>query len=219
MPKRFSPPRRRSPEVIYLPAEPGALRRVSRRVISPASIVTLGVGGILAVIFGVSLGNSAISQINPLYFQGAAVHPRDRGAAIDPNAPTVIPNRYEQLYGFAEGQQARAIDCVGCTFAPPAMPDRFMVQTASAPYFGSREERARDDAQDRREIDTLYQQRLDDAEARRATLEQMRPYTHYRVSEDEVVREPPLREARRERPYYARNDVVLDDRGGDDAQK
>lgn len=210
MPKRFSLPRRRSPEVIYLPAEPGRVRHVSRRMISPASMITLGVGGVAAVIFGVSLGNSAISQINPLYFQGAAVHPRDRGAALDPNAPTVIPNRYEQLYGFAQGQQARALDCVGCTFAPPAMPARATVQTASAPYFGSREERARGDAEERREIDALYQQRQDDAEARRATMEQMRQYTHYRVSEDDVVRE---------RPSYARNDVVLDDNRDDDAQK
>jgi hypothetical protein len=192
--------------VIYLPAEPGSFRYVSRCVISPASIITLGVGGILAVIFGVSLGNSAISQINPLYFQGAALHPRDRGAAVDPNAPTVIPNRYEQLYGFNEGLQARAMDCVGCTFAPPAMPeDRSLVQAASAPYFGSREERVRNDAREQREIDALYQQRIDDAEARRATMEQMRQYTHYRVSEDEVVRE---------RPYYARDDVVIDDSEG-----
>lgn len=209
MPKRFLPRWRRSPEVIYLPAEPRAFRHVSRRVISPASIITLGVGGVLAVIFGVSLGNSAISQINPLYFQGAALHPRDRGAAVDPNAPTVIPNRYEQLYGFNEGLQARAMDCVGCTFAPPAILDRALVQAASAPYFGSREERVRNDAREQHEIDSLYQQRIDDAEARRATMEQMRQYTHYRVSEDEVVRE---------RPYYARNDVVLSDRD-DDAQK
>lgn len=202
MPKRFLPRRRRSPEVIYLPAEPGAVRRVRRRVISPASILTLGVGGVLAVVFGVTLGNSAISQINPLYFQGAAVHPRDRGAAVDPNAPTVIPNRYEQLYGFNEGQQARALDCVGCTFGPPAMPDRAIVHSASAPYFGSREEQARDDARDRREIDALYQARLDDAEARRRALDDVQRYTHYRVSEDEVVRE---------RPAYARNDVVLSD--------
>lgn len=212
MPKRFLPRRRRSPEVIYLPAEPGAFRHVSRRVISPASIITLGVGSIMAVMFGVSLGNSAISQINPVYFQGAALHPRDRGAAIDPNAPTVIPNRYEQLYGFNEGLAARAMDCVGCTFAPPAMPDRAIVHAASAPYFGSREERVRDDAREQREIDALYQQRVDDAEARRATMEQMRRYTHYRVSEDEVVREEV-----RERPYYARNDVVIDD--SDDSQR
>lgn len=209
MPKRFSLRRRRSPKIIYLPAEPGAVRHVHRRMASPATLIALGVGGVMAVIFGVSLGNSAISQINPFYFQGAALHPRDRGAALDPNAPTVIPNRYEQLYGFAQGQQARAADCVGCTFERPEMPARLDVHTASAPYFGSREERTREDAQERRAIDALYQQRLDDAAARQAALADMRRYTHYRVSEDEVVRE---------RPYYARNDVVLDDDGAE-AQK
>ncbi len=207
MPKRFSLRRRRSPKIIYLPAEPGAVRHVHRRMASPSALITLGAGGVLAVIFGVSLGNSAISQINPFYFQGAAVHPRDRGAALDPNAPTVIPNRYEQLYGFAQGQQARAIDCVGCTFAPPAMPTEARVHAAGAPYFGSREERARDDARERRAIDAIYQARLDDAAARRAALESVRRYTDYRVSEDEVVRE---------RPYYARNDVVLTEERGDD---
>lgn len=210
MPKRFSLRRRRSPEVIYLPREPGRPRNVRRRVVSPSALISLGVGGVVAVMFGVTLGNSAISQINPLYFQGAAVHPRDRGAALDPNAPTVIPNRYEQLYGFADGQAARAAACVGCSFAPPAMPDRAAVYTASAPYFGSREERVRDAARERREIDALYQARLDDAEARRATMEQMRQYAHYRVSEDEVERE---------RPAYAQNDVVLTDDAGDDDQK
>jgi len=207
MPKRFSLRRRRCPEVIYLPAEPGAPRHVFRRMLSPASLTAFGVGGLIAVIFGVSLGNSAISQINPLYFQGAALHPRDRGAALDPNAPTVIPNRYEQLYGFTQGQQARAIDCPGCAFGPPAMPDRAVVQAASAPYFGSREERARDETEERREIDALYQQRIDDAAARRAALEQVSQYAHYRVSEDEVVRE---------RPFYAQNDVVLDDASAGD---
>ncbi|MGQ0661179.1 hypothetical protein [Sphingosinicella sp.] len=214
MPKRFSLRRRRSPRIIYLPAEPGAVRHVPRRMVSPASLIALGAGGVVAVIFGVSLGNSAISQINPLYFQGAALHPRDRGTAVDPNAPTVIPNRYEQLYGFTQGQRARAVDCVGCTFAPPAMPTEAGVYAASAPYFGSREERARDEARERQAIDAGYLQRLEDAAARRAALEEVRRYSSYRVSEDEVVRERPAAE-NRERPFYARNDVVLTDDSDD----
>jgi len=207
MPKWFPLSRRRSPAVIYLPAEPRRARHVFRRMISPSALATLGAGGVLAVIFGVSLGNSAISQINPHYFQGAAVHPRDRGAALDPNAPTVIPNRYEQAYGFAQGQQARAVDCVGCVFGPPAIPVEPAVHAASAPYFGSREERARGDARERQAIDASYQQRLDDAAARRAAMEEVRRYSQYRVSEDEVVRE---------RPSYARNDVILSEAGDDD---
>ena len=215
MPKRFLPRRRRSPEVIYLPAEPGRLRAVSRRMFSPTALLALGGGSIVAVMVGISLGNGAISSINPAYFQGAAVHPRDRGAALDPNAPTVIPNRYEQLYGFAQGQQARAIDCAGCTFGPPAMPAEAGVYAASAPYFGSREERARTEAREQREIDAEFQRRLDDAAARRAAIDEVRRYADYRVSEDEVVRDPPA-EAARERPYYARNDVVLSDESGGD---
>jgi hypothetical protein len=183
---------------------------------SPSTLLALGAGSIVAVMLGVSLGNAAISQINPVYFSGAAVHPRDRGAALDPDAPTVIPNRYEQLYGFNEGQQARAADCFGCTFGPPAMPAEAGVYAASAPYFGSREERVRAEAREQREIDTDYQRGLDEAAARRAAMDEVGRYAHYRVSEDEVVRDPPAQGAR-ERPYYARNDVVLDE--SDDDQK
>jgi hypothetical protein len=182
---------------------------------SPTALLALGGGSIVAVMVGISLGNGAISSINPAYFQGAAVHPRDRGAALDPNAPSVIPNRYEQLYGFAQGQQARAIDCAGCTFGPPAVPAEAGVYAASAPYFGSREERARTEAREQREIDAEFQRRLDDAAARRAAIDEVRRYANYRVSEDEVVRDPPV-EGARERPYYARNDVVLGGSGGDD---
>lgn len=212
MPKRFWLRRRRSPDVIRLPAEPVRPRHVFRRMITPVSFTALGIGGVAAVMLGITLGNSAISQINPIHFQGAAVHPRDRGAALDPNAPSVIPNRYEQLYGFNEGAQARAADCVGCTFARPSLQAAAAVYAATTPYFGSREERARNEARERREIDALYQERLDDAAARRTALADVQRYSDYRVSEDE--RAPEATE-NRERPYYARNDVVLDDSDDD----
>ncbi|MGE0178327.1 MAG: hypothetical protein AB7O91_00730 [Sphingomonas sp.] len=163
-------------------------------------------GGFGAMMLGVTLGNSAISQINPIHFQGAALHPRDRGAAIDPNRPTVIPNNYEQLYGWSQGSQARAAACPDCTFERPAAPAT-EVQVASATYFGSREEESRREAQERREIDDSYIRRLEDAERRRAMAERLARYAHYRVSEDEVVRE---------RPSYAENDVILSDEGVDD---
>lgn len=73
-----------------------------------AGLIFLGVAG------GVALGESAVDQINPLYFQGAAVHPRDRGAALDPNALQVQSPRFADLYGWEEGQAARAADCSGC---------------------------------------------------------------------------------------------------------
>lgn len=203
MPKRSSklprlfPNRRRS-------AEPLWRRVVFGRVIRAQTIVFALAGGFGAMMLGVALGNSALSQINPIYFQGAALHPRDRGAAIDPNRPTVIPNTYTQFYGWNQGAQARAAACPGCTFERPvALPAE--VRIASATYFGSREEEARRNARERREIDDSYDRQLEDAERRRQ-LASMDRYTHYRVSEDEVVRD---------RPSYAENDVVLSDDDGD----
>jgi hypothetical protein len=64
--------------------------------------------------FGVHVGESAIGQINPLYFQGAAVHPRDRGAAVDPTALPAEGPRFAELYGWDEGTAARSADCMNC---------------------------------------------------------------------------------------------------------
>lgn len=69
---------------------------------------------IAAAALGVYLGESAIDQINPLYYQGAAVHPRDRGAAIDETLARPRSPRFAELYGWAEGQDARAADCPDC---------------------------------------------------------------------------------------------------------
>ena len=63
--------------------------------------------------FGVHLGQSAIEQINPIYFQGPAVHPRDRGAAVDPAVRSERP-RFAELYGWEEGAEAQTAECVGC---------------------------------------------------------------------------------------------------------
>ncbi|HYG29706.1 MAG TPA: hypothetical protein VD887_05760 [Allosphingosinicella sp.] len=73
-----------------------------------AGLILAGMAG------GVALGESAIDQINPIYFQGAAVHPRDRGAALDPNALHAQATRFAEYYGWEEGQAARAADCFGC---------------------------------------------------------------------------------------------------------
>jgi hypothetical protein len=64
--------------------------------------------------FGVHIGESAIGQINPLYYQGAAVHPRDRGAAVDASALAEQSPRFAELYGWDEGAAARSADCVNC---------------------------------------------------------------------------------------------------------
>ncbi|HEX8193308.1 MAG TPA: hypothetical protein VF552_10450 [Allosphingosinicella sp.] len=64
--------------------------------------------------FGVHVGESAIGQINPLYFQGAAVHPRDRGAVVADSALAEQGPRFAELYGWAEGDAARNADCLNC---------------------------------------------------------------------------------------------------------
>lgn len=64
--------------------------------------------------FGIHLGQSAIDQINPLYFQGAAVHPRDRGAVFDESRLPPQAPRFAELYGWDEGRAARGADCGDC---------------------------------------------------------------------------------------------------------
>jgi hypothetical protein len=64
--------------------------------------------------FGVHVGQSAIAQINPLYFQGAAEHPRDRGVVVDEAALLERGPRFAQAYGWAQGAAARTADCVDC---------------------------------------------------------------------------------------------------------
>lgn len=67
-----------------------------------------------AAAFGVHLGDSAIDQINPIHFQGPAVHPRDRGAAVPEFAAGPQAPHFSQHYGWEEGQEARTAQCAGC---------------------------------------------------------------------------------------------------------
>lgn len=62
---------------------------------------------------GFHFGDSAIAEINPLYFQGAAVHPRDRGAAVDESMLAATRPRFSDYYGWEEGREALA-GCSGC---------------------------------------------------------------------------------------------------------
>jgi hypothetical protein len=88
----------------------------------------LPVMGVLTVIsgaVGLQLGESAISQIDPLYFEGAAPSPRD--VSKDPR-PQRAPG-FAEASGWAEGYEARAADCgPGCAsttaggYAVPAAP-------------------------------------------------------------------------------------------------
>ena len=76
------------------------------------SYTLLGLGGavLVAALIGIQLGESAVGQINPVYFQGAAVHPRDRGAAIDPNALPPAESTFANAYDWGDGNAARAAD-------------------------------------------------------------------------------------------------------------
>ena len=56
---------------------------VLRAMTSPYALPVLGVSILAAVAAGIHLGESAVASINPIYFQGPALHPRDRGAAIE----------------------------------------------------------------------------------------------------------------------------------------
>ena len=67
---------------------------------------------VVAGAVGLQLGESAIAQIDPLYFQGAALPARD--VTQDPRRPR--PPAYAEASGWAEGYQARAADCGDCPF-------------------------------------------------------------------------------------------------------
>ena len=69
---------------------------------------------ISAAALGVHMGQSAVGGINPLYFQGPAVHPRDRGVVVDESALVEQGPRFAQLYGWEQGLAARDADCVNC---------------------------------------------------------------------------------------------------------
>ncbi|HEX8216818.1 MAG TPA: hypothetical protein VF577_05070 [Allosphingosinicella sp.] len=75
---------------------------------------TLGGAVLVAAAGGIVLGESAVDEINPLYYRGAAVHPRDRGAAVEEPALAPTRGRFADHYGWEEGHAARSIDCNGC---------------------------------------------------------------------------------------------------------
>ncbi|MDQ4087707.1 MAG: hypothetical protein M3177_06835 [Pseudomonadota bacterium] len=113
---------------------------------SPYTLPALGGSILAAVVLGIHLGQSSVGLINPIYFQGPALHPRERGAAIDENAVRPRPPAYGQLYGWDEGSAARAADCVGCE---TVQAHTAYAYSAQVPYFGSREELREADRRER----------------------------------------------------------------------
>jgi hypothetical protein len=69
----------------------------------------------LAVGLGVQLGESAVREIDPLYFQG----PVGRPMGIDPVAQAPAPSPYAQAYGWEQGNAARlAASGIDYPYAP-----------------------------------------------------------------------------------------------------
>ena len=105
--------------------------------VNPFTLPALGGALLASVAIGVHLGESAIGQINPAYFKGPAIHPRDRGAAIDPNEVRQRPTLYSEHYGWEEGRAARAEDCGDCeALAARDAYARDYSYSAEVPYFG-----------------------------------------------------------------------------------
>jgi hypothetical protein len=71
---------------------------------------------VIAGAVGLQIGESAIGQIDPLYFQGSAPTPVD----VTRNGRAAPAPGYAQASGFAEGFAARAEDCAGCDVRPGA---------------------------------------------------------------------------------------------------
>lgn len=192
MPKRFSA--RRAPSLERSVA--GRLKRFGWRFVysvmdNPYRLPVIAVSAFGAIMLGLFLGNGAISQINPVYFQGAAVHPRDRGAAIDPNSIPPVAPAYGAMYGFDEGRAARLEACQDCLVRPPV---EYASYAAPAPYFGSREERVSADARELREIDEVYaqrEQRLEATREREESAERLERYMNYPVVEEGRARPEP----------------------------
>jgi hypothetical protein len=127
---------------------------------------------LVAALVGIQLGTSAIGAVNPIFFTDAPVHPRDRGAAVDPRE--IEARRlarqaaaYDSFYDWNDGSASLRLACAGCTIGG-------QVAASYVPYFGSRESIAAEDERMRREIDARYEARLAaevEREARRAEIE------------------------------------------------
>ena len=152
-------------------------RFVFARMHSPFALPVLSGSLLASIALGVHLGQSSISQINPIYFEAPPVHPRDRGAAVDEASLHRAQDPYLQYYGWEQGQAALAAECSHCGVRPPR--DVYAAYSAEVPYFGSRSElrRAVSDARD--ELGDEFASVPDDLSARVQPIER---YAHYPVT-------------------------------------
>lgn len=83
-----------------------------------STLPVLAVLTLIAVAGGFKLGETAIAQIDPLYFEGAAPPARD----VTQRPRNGQPNAYAAASGWEEGYAARSVDCgADC---PPSLIDR-----------------------------------------------------------------------------------------------
>jgi hypothetical protein len=101
---------------------------------SPFTLASLGASLLVGVATGIHLGESAVGMIDPVHFRGPALHPRDRGAAIDEQARLVPQPVPPQPYGWEEGYAARAAACGDCDVWEPRQTEDY---SAVVPYFGA----------------------------------------------------------------------------------
>lgn len=163
-------------------SERSHLRFVLKAMTSPFALPVLGGSLLAAVAFGIHLGESAIGQINPIYFQGPAVHPRDRGAAIDEsNLPPPVRPAYRDLYGWDEGDAARAAECYGCGRSRAR---RAHAYSAEVPYFGSRDDLRAAVREARDELGESFSEAPDQVGFQPAPVLR---YAYYPITEEEAA--------------------------------
>jgi hypothetical protein len=73
------------------------------------TLLAISVAMLVAAALGVQLGRSAVAEIDPIHFLGAAAAPR----GIDPDARRPAPDAFASAYGWDQGYAARAADCGG----------------------------------------------------------------------------------------------------------
>jgi hypothetical protein len=101
-----------------------------------SALVASGAGLMVAAIFGIQLGQSAVSEIDPVHFQG----PAERPIGIDPAAAEAAePDPYSQAYGWGDSGAPGPIcggDCeAGEARAATAFDGPIATRELSAPYW------------------------------------------------------------------------------------
>ena len=158
--------------------ERGFRRFVVALMHSPFTLPMLGASVLVAVVLGVHLGESSVGLINPIYFQGAPLHPRDRGAAIEEGSLHRSQTAYADLYGWEQGHAARAADCGNCEALRAR--DAY-AYSAQVPYFGGRQALRTAVVEARDDLGERFAEVPEDLSPRVSDIER---YAHYPVSED-----------------------------------